>query len=367
MSMNREYLMLAHVYDQVKNRIAGWYVSKKLDGQRCLWDGGVSTGLPKRQIPWANNNKDSRYKEPPIATGLWSRYGNVIHAPEWFINSLPKGVMLDGELYMGYGMFEKTRSIVSTLEPGPGWKDITYNIFDMPSPAPFFQHGKINNNQCKMYMVENDCVSFYNERLEAFRRNCLVPTDLPDQRYLVNFRQSIGRMKQLMSIRPKDAPWRALAQVELPSVETAAVERLYKFLDDEVAKGGEGLVVRGPGSLWIPKRNQAMLKVKPFDDDEALIVGFVTGQGKLRGAIGAVVILWKNEATGITHEFQLSGFTDEERQLDSDEATIHAYNNPGELLHGDYQGKYFKRNTKIRFKYRGFTVDGVPREARYFR
>ena len=44
--MNREFVQLAQVYDPKKHGIAGWFVSEKLDGMRCLWDGGITRGLP---------------------------------------------------------------------------------------------------------------------------------------------------------------------------------------------------------------------------------------------------------------------------------------------------------------------------------
>jgi len=99
--INREFVMLAQVYNPSKHKIGGWFVSTKYDGQRCIWDGGASRGIPKIEVPWANNKKDERYLERPIATGLWSRYGNVIHAPDWFLDGLPTGMLLDGELWSG--------------------------------------------------------------------------------------------------------------------------------------------------------------------------------------------------------------------------------------------------------------------------
>ena len=50
--MRREFLQQAKTY---KNQNpAGWYVSEKLDGTRCFWDGGVTRGVPTESVPWAN-------------------------------------------------------------------------------------------------------------------------------------------------------------------------------------------------------------------------------------------------------------------------------------------------------------------------
>ena len=41
----REFLQLAKSYNPEKNKIAGWYLSEKLDGTRCFWDGGITRGM----------------------------------------------------------------------------------------------------------------------------------------------------------------------------------------------------------------------------------------------------------------------------------------------------------------------------------
>ena len=82
----REFLQLADHYDPAKHNVAGWFISEKLDGTRCFWDGGLSRGLPTEQVPWASiidpKTGKKKAKIKPIATGLWSRYGNPIIAPD---------------------------------------------------------------------------------------------------------------------------------------------------------------------------------------------------------------------------------------------------------------------------------------------
>ena len=53
-SPRREFLQLADRYDPRKHDVAGWFVSEKLDGTRCFWDGGLTRGLPTEQVPWAS-------------------------------------------------------------------------------------------------------------------------------------------------------------------------------------------------------------------------------------------------------------------------------------------------------------------------
>ena len=126
----RELVQLAQTYDSNKHHIAGWYASEKLDGMRAWWDGGITRGLPAATIPFANTAKDHIRLQEVICTGLWSRYGHPIQAPDYFINVLPTGVPLDGELYIGPKMFQKTVSIVKKLVPDETeWLNIKYNIF----------------------------------------------------------------------------------------------------------------------------------------------------------------------------------------------------------------------------------------------
>ena len=107
----REFLRLAKPYKPKKHNVHGWFLSEKLDGQRCLWDGGVTRGMALKDVPFANLSNTHRLISE--ATGLWSRYGNVMRAPEFFLDLLPHNICLDGELYLAPGCFQETRSIGS--------------------------------------------------------------------------------------------------------------------------------------------------------------------------------------------------------------------------------------------------------------
>lgn len=361
MSMNREFVMLAQSIDHQKHDIAHWYVSVKLDGQRAFWDGGITRGMPKRDVPWANNDKDNRYQEPPVATGLWSRYGNVIHPPEWFLNSLPKGLMLDGELYLGRGQFQECRKIISTLEPGAGWKDIRYRVFDLPSANTFFQHGKINNPNFHKLIVENDCDAFYKEN----SKEPALYRDVPDFTTAIKRMQVLAQRAQASQAASQPV-WSFLNQYKLPGNNEEAYEKMYDLLNEETDKGGEGLMLRAPNSIWLPKRSASLLKVKKFDEGEAVVAGSITGQGKHLGRMGALIVQFISPK-GESREFQLSGFTDEERELACPQGQAYAASNPGTILLGPYECKHFKRGQVVRFRHRTFTNEGIPREARYWR
>src|SRR5210317_1978311 len=80
-------LQRANVYhDGIK--LDNYWVSEKYDGVRAFWNGEQ----------------------------LLSRQGNVIQAPAWFIEPLPDEP-LDGELWLGRGLFDKVSGIIRRQSP----------------------------------------------------------------------------------------------------------------------------------------------------------------------------------------------------------------------------------------------------------
>ena len=331
--VNRELLMLAKTFDPSKHDVGGWSVSEKYDGQRCFWDGGVSRGILKKYIPWANTDKDERYVTPPKATGLWSRYGNVINAPDTFLDQLPTNVFLDGELWQDRGMFQSTRSIISKIEPNPtAWEKIKFLVFDTPSYDMFTYDGRINTPNFSKIIDGDACREFLGDSISK--------------------RAAAFKYVEL----PKTGILTPVVQRVLP--ERNWLDTLYEWLDEVVSQGGEGLMVRDPISYWEPYRSSRLLKVKPLERDTGIVIEYTTGLGKYDGMLGAIVVEWN----GVV--FELSGFTDEERTLPPDLAKW-ASQNPAARF--DRSIIQFPIGSSIDFKYTGLTRDGIPREARYAR
>lgn len=323
--MNREFLMLAETWNPDKHKIGGWYVSIKYDGQRCFWDGGVTRGRDKTTVPWANTAKDDRYTHPKahICSGLWSRYGNIIHAPDWWLDNLPTGLCLDGELWLGRREFQSLRKIVSRIDSTREWERVSYVIFDSPSPLRIAQSGKINHPQFTKYINESDI-------LRVFSSYSL--TTAP-------FAETIDKLR--------DYPNLAL-QTPLPRLESKARERVIELLEEETAQGGEGLMLRNPSSYYVTKRSSSLLKVKPLERDQGRIVGWEPAKvGKLDGLMGALWVEWNGKT------FKVSGFNEPERVL-------------VEGPNGLYPAM-FPTSQAINFKYVSLTDKGIPREARYDR
>jgi len=123
--------------------------------------------------------------------------------------------------------------------------------------------------------------------------------------------------------------------------------------------------IRAPDVHWTPRRTTSLLKYKPFNDSEAVIVGFVAGkegkQGNVLGKIGALRVRWREV------QFEIgSGMTMAEREL-ADDARDYATAHFGEVLPDWCDGRHLKRGQTVTFKYRELSDDGVPKEARFWR
>src|SRR5699024_2924978 len=84
--------------------LSQYWVSEKFDGVRGYWNGEQ----------------------------LLTRGGNAIDVPVWFTVGWPD-TALDGELWLGYGMFSRISTLVRTGEADdPAWHKVSYRIFDLP-------------------------------------------------------------------------------------------------------------------------------------------------------------------------------------------------------------------------------------------
>ncbi len=167
--------------------------------------------------------------------------------------SLPS-IPLDGELWIGRKKFQRAVSIVRRQDKTDLWKEVKFLVFDAPARKTLSKH-----------------------RLEFIAQ--------------------------------------ILSGEKLPYVEAHAhilcksLEHLREELNRVEALGGEGLMLRQPGSLYEIGRSSTLLKVKTFHDDEATVIGHTAGAGKHKGRVGALQVRLKN---GI--EFSVgTGLSDKER------------------------------------------------------
>jgi DNA ligase-1 len=346
--VKRHFLQQAMNHVDGKHPVVGQFMSEKLDGMRTFWDGGITRGVDVAEIPWANTAKDTK---TIYSTGLWSRYGKTIQAPDWWLDSLPF-YPLDGELHAGRGNFQQTMSYARKHIPVDNeWKLLVFNVFDSPSLSQVLYNSHIKQGSFNQELT--GCQEFCSE-LTSW--NHLPINSTYD--YVYDF---------LRHNLPATEP-------NLKLVSQSYVTSLAHF-DDFVKRiaqlGGEGVILRDPLAIYAPVRSHSITKIKPFFDDEATVVGYITGRqtdrgSKLLGMMGALILDYKGQ------RLELSGFTDAERQLVNVpsrkwDAHIWATNHPETECPDWITSSYFPRGSAITFRYRELSNSMIPKEARYHR
>lgn len=315
--------MLAHRFTG-EQFVGGWFASEKLDGQRFWWDGGISRGTIKSSVPYANNERDTRFKIPPVATGLWSRYGNVIHAPNWFLDELPD-FPIDGELYSRNLSRQQLSSIIKKLEPDCVlWQQVSCNVFDYPNYKAMAASRSCYGVNWHIRIPWNT-YKWVEKRVNKMRK--------PTPYWQV--------YKALKFMLKDNTVCNVVDQIELPATQEKAISAIWSMHESIISQGGEGLMIRDPNKCYETVRSNSLLKVKSRHTDEGRVIGWTKGKDRHEGALGSLLVDYKG------HELSLSGMSDEER-----------------ILHNG-QPFYFPIGTIVTFSYRGFTDSGIPQEAAY--
>jgi DNA ligase-1 len=209
---------------------------------------------------------------------LISREGNVFKAPKWFISTFPKE-HLEGELWIARGRFEEVSGIVRKEIPiDQEWKLVRFMLFDAPKDI-----GKFENR-------------------------------LHDIRMLV----AKSGSKYLKAI---------------PQEEISSHKELMKKLAEVTKNGGEGLMLHRKDSFYKAERNDDLLKLKTYEDEEAIVIEHIPGSGKFAGMMGALLVENQDKI-----RFRIgSGFSEVQRK------------NPPKI------------GTKITYKFFGKTKNNKPR------
>lgn len=342
--MKRFFGQKMTTFDPAKHRIGGYWLSEKMDGVRVLWDGGITLHWPKENVPWANTDKDDRLIRRQVSTGLWTQYGNVIHAPLACLEYLPPWPC-DMELVHPDG-FQAVVSAVKKLMPvASEWKHIQFAGHHTFTLSQWLSDGEINQPNFKKVISWKECNAALGARPVQFTRS---------------LRSSYRAMGEW-----RNEVFYPIDQIHLPQLNDEAFSLAQKLYFDILERGGEGVVLADPDMLWAPYRVKSTLKWKPENDMEGTVVGYISGRdGKLRGMMGALILRLDNGRM-----LELSGFTDQERALIVAEGQDAGwvYNNLETRCPDWINSPYFKKGDRVTFKYRELTNDGVPKEARYNR
>lgn len=346
-----EFVHLAQVFNPDKHVIAGAFASQKLDGERAIWDGGISRGFEACDVPYANSVKDFKRKRLQIATGLWSRTGKIIFAPDWFLDQLPP-YPLDGELWAGVQNWQQLSSIVSQENPDDRWRLVEYKIIDSPPWRTLLQPRSIKVRNDYTFDVKRDALAWAQDKIKD-----LGVMDHWSFEFVLRWLTKRIKTTGQVSLVP---------QIELPFNNQKALEQVEGMARQVKDEGGEGVVIRKRTSLWLPERSWDLLKYKPQQDAEAVVVGYYAGRetdkgSKLLGMMGALEVSYQGSV------FKMSGFTDDERQFSSGPAMEWARNHPGERCPDWIANASFPVGASVTFRYRELSDDGTPKEARYLR
>jgi DNA ligase-1 len=166
----------------------GWLMSEKLDGVRAIWDG----------------------------TQFISRNGNKFHAPDWFTAQMPS-MALDGELFIGRGMFQQTVGAVRSKSGD--WSKIKFHVFDAPESKGDFV-SRLKSAECALRGV--------------------------------NVAQMVDH------------------------VVCDSRSHLDSYFEEMQSVGAEGVMLRNPAMAYEQRRTNNLLKIKWADSDEATVIAHKT-------------------------------------------------------------------------------------------
>ena len=215
---------------------------------------------------------------------LLSRRGNVFQAPAWFTEGFPPHP-LDGELWLRRGAFEAAVSTVRKQRPvAAEWRQLSYQVFELPGAAG-------------------------------------------------DFTRRLARLERIVGA--VNSPYLKL----IPQQRLKDQAALQRKLDEVVAGGGEGLMLHRADSLYETGRGDALLKLKTYEDAEAVVIAHLPGKGRNLGRLGALLVEMPDGK-----QFKIgSGFSDQERE------------NPPPV------------GALVTYKYSGLSRRGIPRFASFLR
>lgn len=276
----------------------GWWASEKWDGIRALWDG-------EKMI-----SRGSGVGKPKVYT----------YVPEWFKKILPPGIPLDGEIWIGRGLFQKT-SRLSTIKPGKSYTSEQIEKIwagDTDPPVIF-----------KVFDIPND-----NRPFE--KRMAYLKTIIKDLKSCWNKLDYPGK---------KTFPLQFTEQIKIKNMEQLV--NLYTKLTSE---GAEGIMLRAPGSPYQPKRSKYMLKYKIKEDAECILREYIPGDGKYIGMLGSLKceLMKDGKPNGVFTQIG-TGLNASQREN---------YNNKN-------SPEYIPIGSVISFSYMEMTKEGVPRHPVY--
>jgi len=175
-----------------------------------------------------------------------SRTGKIYTLPDFVTEQLEKitdeegnPMELDGEIWFGNDTFAIASGSARRFENDSElWKQMTYMVFDTPD------------------------------------------TELPFEERIKKVATALKRSGSTPNIK-------GVKHVKFNPAKTTIEAELIKVEQD----GGEGLVLRAPGSMYVyDSRSHDMLKVKSWSYKDAIVKGYVEGINKYTGLVGSLAV-----------------------------------------------------------------------------
>lgn len=104
------------------------------------------------------------------------------------------------------------------------------------------------------------------------------------------------RKKVIDELLPKYSKYYRKVETELAHSLDEVRAIFNKYVDD----GQEGVIVRVPSAPYEHKRSSSLLKWKPLEDDEAVIVDILEGSGNWSGTGKIITLKWKDKTFNAT-------------------------------------------------------------------
>lgn len=216
------------------------YIQPKLDGYRCVYKEGQL--ISRAGKSFGNKN-------------LSSYFNNLFQVDDY---------VLDGELYVEGGDFNKLQTILNTYD-APLPNGLKYFVYDCMPKADW---------------ISQSTKKPYSERLKLLRT--VLNNQVADHKKVIDIANDL--------------------------VETSkeAVDIYKKYLKD----GYEGCMLKSPEGLYKWKRTTVksgeMLKMKPFETIDLIIKGVYAGEGKFEGMAGGVDVDYNGVSVAIGSGFDVA-------------------------------------------------------------
>jgi len=207
--------MLASSFDKRKHSVDYPVdVQPKLDGVRCMafWEGDSIRLMSRGGKKWECSE----------------------HIEKQLEEVLPKGWVLDGELYLHGATFQEITKLVKKLRTES--VNIEYHVYDVP---------RIEGDTLEDWVDRCSCLGEFKDMSEDCESVTVVRTDMANNE-----------------------------------------DEVYELQSEYLEEGYEGAIVRElDGEYRFGYRSRSLLKVKNFMDEEYKIVDFTTGVGRFDGCI----------------------------------------------------------------------------------